>query len=228
MNFGSFLLVLLAQSSCTTLNENEETLSVYRSGIGEIINTDLYKRCIGYDAELDKRYEDYLSDEQKLDSYVRLLDSLVEVRKSLQPKCVIAYSNRKGHIWGDDVTQKATIDDLKESIKYTITHRGVDGDFGDTSVLIDKLTTPSSVDPKLLSTDYVDIVSYETGDRRVMPDNIVGIMSFSQIAFDDDLHHALLYFEYYCGHQCWSGKLVYLSRKDKTWAVEKMESVFDT
>jgi hypothetical protein len=182
LNFAKLLLLLLTQSSCTPWNEDEEVLNVYRSGIGEIINTKLCEGCIRYNPELDKRFKDYVSDDQKRDRYVGLFDSLINVRTSLQPKCVIAYSNRKGHIWGEDADQTATLDDMQESIRYTIAHRGVEGDFGEASVLIDKLTTPSSVDPQILSTDFADIISYETGDRRVLPDTVIGIMSFSQIA----------------------------------------------
>ena len=216
-----FIALVLCHDSCRPVDQKKEEINLCNAVLDQIVTKNLYHGCMDH-ALLNDKYQAFLKDESKFRSYKKSFDSLVAIRKANEPKCIVAYSNNIGNLKNIDSTF------LKMSISGSLDDDFVRDFFGDFSIrsVTDSLSKSSEIHLNQFSINYIDFVPYD--QTRGLTNGAIGMIAFSKVVFDNTYDNAILYFEFYCGHQCWHGKLIFARKYMGSWIVKKTKDAWDT
>lgn len=84
-----------------------------------------------------------------------------------------------------------------------------------------------SIDLELLDFALVNLIPIEKGQGKLLKNNEIGIISFSDIYFFDE-KTAFVYVDFTCGMKCGQGAIMKLNIIDKNWKIVDLYSFWET
>lgn len=218
-----FLIVL---DGCGRRQEEalkEERLAVYSDVLDQLMMDDYYRLCAGNEL-IEKIHDDYINGAINELTYLSVADSLKEAVRKGNPKCVLVYHNEIGNI----LPTRKISDDMKASMREGLTDKFFTDHFSDVSIesVLDSVSVTARLSAKDLSVGYLEILPY--GEKNGQPGDAVGVIGFSKIYFNKTLDKAILYYEFFCGEKCASGKMVFVEKGHDQWKIKGQKRVWIT
>jgi hypothetical protein len=220
--FKTFLCctLLVITIGCKNDFSKENELKLCNEVLDQIIYDNYYQNCLADD---DKLHQDFLSDKMTESVYLKIVDSLKEVRKKVGPKCKIDYTDRLGIFSKDSVFDN----DIKLSIRNNLKDTFLVNHFGDVSVdaVFDKLSRPAKLSVSDLQISYMDIVPH---DKNTPYGKGIGLIAISKMYFNEKFDKAILYYEFNCGPLCGHGQVVFIEKENDEWKILKYKRIWDS
>lgn len=201
----------------------EERLAVYSDVLDQLMMDDYYRLCAGNEL-IEKIHDDYINGAINELTYLSVTDSLKEAVRKANPKCVLVYHNEIGII----LPTKKISDDMKASMREGLTDKFFTDHFSDVSIesVLDSVSVTARLSAKDLSVSYLEILPY--GEKNGQPGDAVGVIGFSKIYFNKTFDKAILYYEFFCGEKCASGKMVFVEKGHDKWKIKGQKRVWIT
>lgn len=202
----------------------EDRLKLYNDALDQIITENYFQHCLDFDEKVEAIQRDFTQGKMDSLTYLRIGDSLKEVRKTTLPKCVLDYA--------DEFQIFTTGHGLNDNIRNSITGGLSDtfiSNFANVSVkaIVDTLSQTARLNVKDLATSYLEIIPYTKRPHRPYGDGM-GVISFSRTYFSKEADKAILFYEFNCGPKCGSGEIVFLERANGKWKIVEYKRIWDS
>lgn len=202
----------------------QDELELYDQALDQIVAEYAIGGCLSRsDREVAEKVSDAFRKEKIDEGECRRIgDSIVAVRKSQLPKCVMEYSS--------SFVRWMPKSDYLASMTYVLRDDFIREHFGmiDTAKVIDTLLENTSRWNDI-TLPYMNFVAHDTKDRKYYyGKTAVGVIALSKIYVAPDKDHALLYFEFRTQPNFECGEIVFLEKNWGTWKIVASRNVWIT
>jgi hypothetical protein len=168
MNRGNILFVIIVaviNAGCRTNSTNstgDDSIMLCNQVLHQIALS-YYESCFTPDMNHEKIMNEYFSGKIDSGEYSQRVDSLIEVRKRITPKCVLEYYDEIGIIFKNNKLNE----DMVNSIKISLEDRYVKENFKDVDIqnILDSVASTSKLDASKLAVGYLQILPHIKQDR---------------------------------------------------------------
>lgn len=114
-----------------------------------------------------------------------------------------------------------------KSLNSILTENGFPNNFGvDTTwrslalKLVDSNMNPNSINLNDITNTGRYEVENSNNYKSVKGERVIGYVTFSRVAFNDDLTRGCFYYSFVCGGECGEGAMIFIKKMDNKWIIE--------